>query len=193
MADKTICIVEGCNKPVRARGLCSAHHQRWLRGADLPILDPVHGMCERWIDDHCQYEGLDCLPWPFARTASGYAVATHNGQVTTASRIMCEKVYGPPPSPEHQAAHSCGNGHLGCMNHRHLRWDTVAGNHADKIEHDTHLRGERNHQTKLSESDVRAIRKASTAVPYSVLAETYGVSPTQIRRIRSGERWTHLP
>lgn len=193
MPTKTICIVEGCSNPVRARGLCGTHYQRRQRGADLPVLESSVGAPGRWIDAHSQYDGLDCLPWPFATTAGGYPIAIHEGQQTTASRIMCEKVYGPPPSPEHQAAHSCGNGHLGCMNRAHLRWDTCAGNHADKLVHDTHMRGERNHQTKLSESDVRAIRRASSAIPYSVLAETYGVSTGQICRIRSGERWSHLP
>lgn len=34
MAEKPICSVVGCNKPIRARGWCSQHYQRWANHGD---------------------------------------------------------------------------------------------------------------------------------------------------------------
>jgi hypothetical protein len=31
---ESICSVENCNSPVKAKGLCSKHHQRWYRHGD---------------------------------------------------------------------------------------------------------------------------------------------------------------
>ena len=36
------CIVDGCEKPRHARGLCGGHYSAWYHGADLPVL-PRYG------------------------------------------------------------------------------------------------------------------------------------------------------
>ena len=56
------------------------------------------------------------------------------------------------------------------------------------------LRGESHPQHKLTENQVRAIRKL-WAVGHRnirVLAQNNGVSPTNIRKIVKGETWTHI-
>lgn len=35
------CSVEGCERPVRARGWCPSHHARWLRHGDLMVDVPI--------------------------------------------------------------------------------------------------------------------------------------------------------
>lgn len=50
---------------------------------------------------------------------------------------MCQKAHGDPPSPKHDAAHSCGRGHEGCVNPNHLSWKTKKQNQADRITHGT--------------------------------------------------------
>lgn len=39
VSDFAVCAIEGCGRPHRARGYCSAHHQRWLKGScmDRPV------------------------------------------------------------------------------------------------------------------------------------------------------------
>jgi hypothetical protein len=55
---------------------------------------------------------------------------------------------------------------------------------------DTAARGEGHGCAKLTEADVRHIRSAGTTAV--ALAETFGVWPETIRRIRRGENWAHI-
>lgn len=53
--------------------------------------------------------------------------------------------------------------------------------------------GSINHKAKLTEDDVRQIKKEATPdVPNDYLAERYGVSRKTIWRIRHGKGWTHV-
>lgn len=70
----------------------------------------------------------------------GAAQINLGGRSVIVARMVCEEVNGPPPTPAHQAAHSCGKGHLGCITPQHLRWATQVENEADKLIHGTHNR-----------------------------------------------------
>jgi len=86
--------------------------------------------------------GYECLIWPYAKTNKGYGVGYGrtkiNGRKQIVSRIICEAVRGAPPTPRHEAAHSCGNGHLGCCTKRHLFWKTPEENWEDRRRHGRH-------------------------------------------------------
>lgn len=92
-----------------------------------------HGEPLRWLLDHVEYPEKGCLIWPFARDGKGYGSLGKKG----AHRRMCEIVNGPAPTPKHHAAHSCGNGHLGCVHPRHVRWATCSENQMDRFLHGT--------------------------------------------------------
>jgi hypothetical protein len=124
--------------------------------------------------------------------AYAYPHIKYEGRHTTAARVMCEKVHGPPPDESCDAAHSCGMGKQGCMNPRHLRWDTPAGNHADKLIHGTHLRGERNHKNKITEEQARHIRAMKGKVNPAILAKEAGISRAAVYRIHAGQLWAWL-
>lgn len=130
-------------------------------------------------------EGDDCLIWPFARTRDGYG--KFSGKIV--SRLVCEKTHGPPPTPEHQAAHSCGNGHLGCVTIRHLSWKTRQENAMDKTAHGTQPVGDRNGRAKLSEADIQAIRDLPDRLPQRQIGLMFNVSQQQISKIRCGKTW----
>jgi hypothetical protein len=161
-----------------------------------PKRSPRNGRTARahipWIEAHVDYDGEECLMWPFPKGENYYPRMLYRGRFTTPSRVMCELVYGPPPSLKYQAAHSCGRGKQGCMNPRHLRWDTPKGNNADKLAHDTHNRGERNSRTKLTEADVRYIREMRGRVRDADLARKFGVTPTGIFHIQHRHAWAWL-
>src|SRR5215471_14726746 len=90
-----------------------------------------------WIQERVGHAGDDCLQWPFSRSSSGYGILFHEGKVVYAHRTMCELANGKPPTPKHHASHSCGRGHLGCVNPRHLEWKTAAENQQDRRKHGT--------------------------------------------------------
>ncbi|MBX3579951.1 MAG: hypothetical protein KF723_22335 [Rhizobiaceae bacterium] len=137
------------------------------------------------------YDGNDCLAWPFS-TRDGYAVMRWDGKSVSVCRLVCEKVYGPPPTPDHEAAHLCGKGHLGCVAKRHLVWKTDAENEADKLVHGTSNRGERHGMAKLLAADVLAIRELQGTATQREIARRFGVSQRTISLIHRRERWTWL-
>lgn len=145
------------------------------------------GATEAFLRAHVAYQGRECLAWPYGTNDKGYGLAVIGGVQKAASRWMCILAHGEPPSPRHQAAHSCGRGNLGCVNPRHLRWDTHKGNQADRLAHGTHNLGERNGKTKLTDDDVRAIRAAPANL--KALMDQYGLSRGAVVKIRGRQRW----
>lgn len=184
------CDIKGCSKPHFAKGLCSAHYTRQLRYGDPHIrLAASKGEPLQWLLDHVEHSGDECLPWPFA-TARGYGVLEYDGRMEVACRVMCKIVHGEAPSPLHEVAHSCGKGQHGCINPGHLRWDTRAGNHADKKLHGTHLQGEAIGNHKLTEADVREIKRLrAEGASVSDLASRFRVSRSAISKINVGKAW----
>ena len=96
-----------------------------------------NGAAVAWIFEHLSFSGDECLIWPFRRGETGYGRVRWEGKQRNVSRIVCGLVNGEPPSPEHQAAHSCGNGRGGCANPKHLTWKTPQENQADRLVHGT--------------------------------------------------------
>lgn len=146
------------------------------------------------------YEGDDCLAWPFNR-ARGYGRVWHGGRMRTVSNLVCRYVHGEPPEGKLDAAHSCGKGHEGCVNPRHIRWASRAENLAEAVVHGTrgrgafitHPRGRRTirieKNCKLSPSDVTRIRELKGQHSMRVVAERFGVSISQVNRIQKCLNW----
>lgn len=188
------CIVPGCNNNSgvkgTARGYCRSHYKRWMRHGD-PLLGGTRmNSRPKWIEENKSHAGDDCLAWPFSKTDSGYGQFKVRGKSTLASRAMCIAAHGSPPSEEHQAAHSCGNGHLGCVNPRHLYWATPKRNASDRLVHGTHIRGRQQWCCRLTESEVIEIRQSKLSE--TRLSLIYGVNRAQIGRIRRREQWAWL-
>jgi DNA-binding transcriptional regulator YiaG len=138
-----------------------------------------------WLQARVAYNGDDCLVWPFS-TVRGYGNLKYRDKITYAHRVMCELRHGPPPSPTHQAAHSCGRGDHGCVNPRHLSWATPSQNQLDKRLHGSSHRAGTGY--KLTPQDVAAIR-ATKGKTQDELAKMYGVSRRNIGAVLSGRSW----
>lgn len=180
-----------CAKPVKARGWCAAHLHRWERHGDPLGGGTATGEPGRFYRDVVlQNKGDDCLLWPYSRR-SGYGQLYKDGRNHVVSRLACEDVYGPPPTPHHEAAHSCGNGSLGCVNPRHLAWKTPVENHADKLVHGTRSRGEKHGAAKLTEADVVQIRSMRGTRSLREIATQFGVSRSAVSLIHLGKNWGH--
>lgn len=118
---------------------------------------------------------------------------TYEGQQTGAYRVACTLKHGEPPTPEHEAAHSCGNGHFGCINWKHLRWATRGENQDDKVEHGTLLMGSNHGMSKLNEEQVIEIKRLlAHGVRAARIAERFGVTPENISAIKRGLTWAWL-
>lgn len=183
------CKAEGCESPSGFKGYCVNHYNRLKRHGDPLAYSQKYRVRISWIEAHIAHDGDECLIWPFGVNDTGRGVAAFGGKTTSAPRIMCILAHGEPPDPSMHAAHSCGNGHIGCMHPKHLRWATPVENENDKLAHGTLRRGEAINTTKLTEDDVRAIRAAEGYRIGLELAAQYGVTPSCISAIRTRQTW----
>lgn len=167
------------------------HHTRWYNHGD-PLAGGIYrGSTRSFIFNHLNHESDECLIWPYGRD-KGYAVAAVTGFDTKlVHRIMCILKHGPPPDPLYYATHDCGNGHLGCINPKHVSWKTPKGNSDDKKLHGTYHRGERITWSKLTENQALYIKYSNQR--HADLAAEFGVSIRNVRNIQSGLKWKHLP
>lgn len=188
-----VCVVEGCGKGTKhsAQGMCGAHYQRWLKRGTAEPGRTTPGALLEWLTKSANWSGEECLIWPFYRGSNGYGYVRYRNTGMSASRAMCIEAHGEPPSNEHEAAHLCGGGHLGCVHPDHLAWKTKDENEADKIDHGTLIRGEEVWISKLTADDVRMIR-ASVGVSQKALARQYGVARATIGDVLSRRTWDWL-
>lgn len=171
-------------------GLCAGHDRRKKLYGDPMMGRRSRGTAARYFHDVVlPYDGDECLTWPFTTSVGGYAVVQLDGRQQYVSRILCERQFGPAPTAEHHAAHSCGNGAGHCCTKRHLRWATPAENIQDKVGHGTILRGEMNPLSKLTAEKVRHIRSFKGVLTQMEIAAYFGVSQTLISQIFLNKIW----
>jgi DNA-binding transcriptional regulator YiaG len=134
------------------------------------------------------HDGDACVTWPLKSRIRGYGNLGYNGKLYLAHRLMCELAHGPAPAPDYEAAHSCGRGHHGCVNPKHLSWKTRAENQQDRRRHNTHgtLSTKR---VKLTAAKVAEIRALQGNVTIDEMAARFGVSRQNIQQILKGETW----
>lgn len=142
-AERGACSVEGCDDPVHypRYGLCHAHYRRWAKYGDPTAGGIRHGEAQRFACEVAGAETDKCIPWPYGGTADGYGRINVDGKPIGAHVHVATLAHGPKPSSRHECCHSCGNGHLGCVNPRHLYWGTRSDNVQDMIRHGTMYRG----------------------------------------------------
>lgn len=188
-----LCSISGCGKPHNAKGYCGAHYWRLRKHGDPMGGRTPEGEGLRFIHEVAlHHTGEECLTWPLGKNNKGYGSVWVDGKNVIVSRYVCELAHGEPPTTEHQAAHSCGKGHLGCIAPGHLDWKTNAGNQADRLEHGTHNRGERNYGAKLTEPEAREILAMKGKETQLTLAERFGVDQSSISLIHAGRSWAWL-
>lgn len=186
----SVCTIAGCSKKARARGWCSMHWRRWRTTGDpnttkrTPIGEP-----QEFLASVLAYEGDECLTWPYAKDNNGSALIWNGRRMERVCRIVCTHSEGEPPTSKHEAAHSCGNGHLSCVSKRHLSWKTHAGNMLDMILHGRSTRGEKSTSSKLTRQQVSTIRARRGKALQRELADEYGVANTTVCKIQTGKLW----
>ena len=190
-----MCKVDGCSEDkLFCKGFCHRHYMQNYRGDPYtfgPKEERVWG--NKWLLEHVTHEGDECLIWPYGRDPYGRAKGSFGKGVTRlAHRHMCALKHGPAPEGKPEAAHYCGNGHLGCVNPNHLRWATRQENEDDKLIHGTRVRGERVGSAILTEQQVRDIREIATVFEFPIIAQEFGVTRGCIRSIVTRKTWRHV-
>lgn len=106
-------------------------------------------------------------------------------------KLVMEVFVGPCPRG-FEVAHGDGS-KVNCQL-SNLRYDTHKGNHGDRIAHGTSNAGQANGMSRLTENDVREIkRRHGAGDPKCELIREFGVGRRAIERILRGERWKHIP
>lgn len=196
------CSVDGCGKNARSLGMCGAHYARNLRYGSATAGQPLRAPraapsdIDGFVIDAIRSTTGYCISWPFATfKATGYGqimLGAHRGggdlRPVGAHVYVCTLAHGIAPREGMEVAHGCGN--RLCVNPRHLRWDTRANNHADKVTHGTMARGARNGATSLEPEDVDEIMALKGALSQRQIAKRFGVGKTTIARIHRGETWS---
>lgn len=177
------CLV--CERPVRTKGLCAKHYAVHRKhGSPLARKLLPSGEKKAYLDrviEAYSPGSQECIIWPFKAMTTGYGAFQTDGKEWTAHRYVCLMVNGDPPEDGMEAAHSCGNGNIGCISPGHLRWATKLENAHDRVMH--------HGGTIISDEMVRIIRERakSKAESQKKIADEYKISQSTVSRIVSGE------
>ena len=186
------CKIDGCEKASKSLGMCQSHYMRLRRyGNPCVEIKNKRGRVSAFLTEALNTETDLCIEWPFNRNAKGYGyVHKSKSQRAVANRIVCTLAHGEPPTPEHQAAHSCNN--PPCINKNHLRWATPKENAFDRIANGTEPRGTKAQAAKLKDDDVIAIRELAKTESKKSIADMYGICFQHVYAIVNKEAWAWL-
>lgn len=151
------------------------------------------GRTYRWLLAHVDYRDDWCLMWPFGSKLHGYGQMSHLGKRYYAHRFMCELAHGEAPSPLHEAAHSCGRGHEGCVNPRHLSWKTKSENLLDCRQHGTQVRSRFGIAGRINADIAQEIRGLKGIKLQREIAEQFNISESSVSDVWLGRTWTREP
>ncbi len=131
----------------------------------------------------------DCWEWTACKNKKGYGWFGLNGRTQFAHRSIWFMTYNYWPEC---CCHSCDN--PSCVNIAHLFEATNAENIADMVCKGRQAKGEKNGQVKLTQEQVKEIRKryAAGGVFQKELAREYGISNQQISKIVNRIWWKHI-
>ena len=153
----------------------------------MPLRRPLDK--ERLLSN-CQIDPItECWLWTGALNRDGYGSLMHDGRSESAHRAAYKVLVG-PTKPKLQVLHHCDV--RNCMNPKHLYLGTHTDNMRDREVRGRvkHEKGEDHRWAKLSEADVRAIRRDSRV--HKVIAAEYGVVPSLVSMIRARKNWKHI-
>ena len=159
---------------------------------------------EKWFFDKKKITESGCWEW-CGTINGGYGKLQVNNKRLLAHRYSLELYLKRPIPKSLEVRHMCHNPK--CINPLHLEEGTHADNMQDMVNADRQSKGEilssklkgvkhqksngeNNSKSKLTETQVLEIRNNTDSA--SNLSKIYGVSKTQITRIKNGNSWSYL-
>lgn len=155
---------------------------------------------KRFYDRVDSSAGRDaCWPWLGCLGTGGYGVFWLRGRNHASHRVMWMLERGEIPAGMF-VCHTCDNRR--CCNPAHLWIGTSAENTADKVaknrqargaqtKPELRARGERQGLAVLTVALVRRIRRSG--LTHAALARKLGVAVSNVRNVRTGFTWRHVP
>ena len=188
------CEFPECGRPHVAHGLCVGHLGQKKRGQPLRTLKPRQpsGLSLEQVVGRllakARPEG-ECLVLYQRNDRDGYAQASWQGEGHKAHRLVLQAHAGAAPEGKRCALHSCHR--PACINPEHLRWGSDADNSADAVAANRTAWGERSGIAKLTEDDVREIRRLleETSLLQREIAAMFGVARSRIAHVKLGYDW----
>lgn len=197
MSGVTMCRVDGCDRPLGrngGQGCCRKHYARLLRHGDPTAGRIDYGSAQRFVAETASLSGVEgCITWPFGKNGEGRGRVNIGGKSQNADVAILTASKGERPTPKHECCHSCGNGHLGCVNPDHLYWGTRKENVADAMAHGTSFAlnratGELSPNAKFSDELIGEARaRMANGESAQSVARDLGIGKSYIYHIRDGK------
>lgn len=189
-----ICEMAGCDKPVKARGLCTAHYRRQLLHGDPTIVlgaSPSDSARDR-LDRYTVKRGSgECWEWTGYRDKDGYGSVRFRGRRYKAHALSFIEATGIRPAAGMVVRHVvCDN--PPCVNPAHLAEGTPKQNADDRVARGRSARlvGSSNPSAKLTRASVSDVRvRLATGEPHTSIARRHGVSRKAISKIANRLTW----
>lgn len=156
----------------------------------------AEGFFERYRHKIAFAEPGQCWLWTGYKFTAGYGGVKANGKRRQAHRVAYEAAHGDGSADGLVVRHRCDTPL--CVNPEHLLIGTFADNSRDMVERGRHVavKGEANGRSRLTESDVRAIRalyeRGHSGRSGAALARRYGVGPSQVSDVIHRKTWKHV-
>lgn len=129
-----------------------------------------------------------CIEWSGTTSSHGRPTLVVGNKKQLVSRLVWTQKHGEVPEGRLVRHLVCRNPM--CINIDHLAVGTSKDNADDRERDGTTVRGSDHPRAKLTEKQILAIHSSNNT--YRQLADQYGVSKSQIARIKTGESWKQV-
>lgn len=153
------------------------------------IWKPIFGWECYEVSNHGRVRHVRILSTPVGHTYRLVGFSVKRKKLTKNVHVLVAETFlGPRPTKKHHCCHIDGNPLNNSL--ENLKWATQVENESHKYLHGTRLLGESLHNSKFTESEIRAIRKSGLSG--AELARKYKVTQSSISGIKLRKTWKHI-